>query len=84
MLGPITGLELARYFEHQTPGMTVVMISERRQIEATRWPNSVRDFVHKALGPYAILDAALEAHELVQIERRMGGSKRGRINRRQG
>lgn len=69
-LGAVTGVELTTYLEHTLPtDLPIILISQTRQLVSRRWPDSIRDFVHKAMGPYAVLDAAFEAHEIAQIQK---------------
>jgi CheY-like chemotaxis protein len=70
-LGSVTGVELAEYFEHIAQPMPVILISETTRTKNRRWSESIRDFVHKGLGPFAIMDAAFEAHEVAQIHAKM-------------
>ena len=69
-LGDITGIELAkqlaRFARCDIPS---ILVSQTRQTSSTKWPDSIREFVHKSLGPFAILDAAFEACEIAEIHR---------------
>ncbi len=71
LLGPITGIDLVEYMETITESPPVVLVSHSRQVEGAAWPESVRDFVHKALGPYAVMDAAYEAFDIDRIYKKM-------------
>lgn len=62
-LGAVTGFELTTYIEHFTKEQVpVLLVSQTNQERSRTWPRSIRGFVHKELGPLAILDAAIEAH----------------------
>jgi len=67
-LGAVTGVELTKYIEQFTKEeVPVILVSQTNQQDFKRWPGSIREFVHKRLGPYALLDATFEAHEVHQI-----------------
>jgi CheY-like chemotaxis protein len=78
LLGPVTGIDLVRYLENASTCPPVVLVSHTRKIETNVWPVSVRDFVHKALGPYAVLDAAYEVFEIDRITQKIHGGNRKR------
>jgi len=69
-LGAVTGVELTKYLERLTKDeIPVVLVSQSNQKNAHQWPDSIREFVHKGLGPFAILDALFEAHEVSRINK---------------
>ena len=67
----INGVEVAEYLPTMFAGLSMVLISSRtRTPEPGRpWPKSIARFVHKDLGPDAILDAALAARSHRSIRR---------------
>jgi CheY-like chemotaxis protein len=69
-LGAVTGFELTEYLEKFTKeDVPVILVSQTKQKSSKHWPNTIREFVHKNLGPFAILDATFEAHEIREIHR---------------
>lgn len=75
-LGAVTGCELARYLESMDPReIPVVLVSQTKMRGSNKWPGSIREFVHKGLGPFAILDAAFEAHDATCVHRAIGSKK---------
>ena len=79
-LGAVTGFELTTYLEHFTKEtIPVVLVSQSNRSDSSRWPSSIREFVHKGLGPFAILDAAFEAYDITcihkQIDKRRSNRK---------
>jgi len=84
-LGAVTGFELTSYMEQYTEDdLPVILVSQTKQNDPKTWPTTIREFVHKSLGPFAILDAAFEAHEVnlmnmanVTSSRFNGGIKKG-------
>ncbi len=69
-LGAVTGVELASYFESCCTPLPIVMVSQSKHDERGDWPGAVHEFVHKSLGPYAILDAAVDAQKIFAIHAR--------------
>lgn len=64
-----TGLELASYFKTHKWDTPIILISHTNHVPRIQeWPCNVREFVHKKLGPYAILEAAIEAYEIEEID----------------
>lgn len=64
-LGEVNGSELTSYIEQFTSEeIPVILISQTNQKSSSSWPATIREFVHKRVGPFAILDAAFEAHEV--------------------
>jgi len=71
-LGSITGFELTTYLEKFTSvEAPVILVSQAKLRGSQKWPQTIREFVHKGLGPFAILDAAFEAHEVNTIHHSM-------------
>jgi CheY-like chemotaxis protein len=66
-LGAVNGFELTAYMEDFTSDLPVVLVSQNKNLTSRKWPVSVRDFVHKGLGPYAIFDAVFEAHQIGKL-----------------
>jgi CheY-like chemotaxis protein len=67
-LGEVNGSELTRYMEQfSKEEIPTILISQTNQTDSNSWASTIREFVHKRVGPYAILDAAFEAHEVNQI-----------------
>ena len=78
-LGYVNGLEFVRYLESFSLGeIPVILVSHSNLPGKIRWPDSIREFVHKNLGPFAILDAAFEAFEVMVIHQKMA---KNRFNR---
>ena len=76
-LGFVNGFELARYMEnYAVVEIPVIVISHSNLPRNLFWPDSIREFVHKRLGPFAILDAALEASAVMQIHQTMATNKK--------
>jgi len=72
-LGSVTGLELTSYIQHFTKEeMPVIMVSrtERKNLRGCLF-EPVREFVHKDLGPFAILDATFDAYEVKRMYKQM-------------
>lgn len=69
-LAAFTGLEIAEYVDAFFGSLPVMMVSiENLENESgQRWPISIRKFVNKAFGPFAILQRALKLLEEVQDE----------------
>ena len=63
-LGFLNGYEVAHYLEEKVHDLPVILISHLNNLTTNRWPVSIREFIHKKLGPFAMLDAALEAYEI--------------------
>ena len=71
-LGSITGFEVTDYLEKSSSAeVPVILVSQTRLRGSQKWPQTIREFVHKGLGPFAILDAAFEAHEVNSIHQKM-------------
>lgn len=69
-LGAVTGYELTRYLEEFTiEPIPVVLVSQSQNINTKHWPSTIREFVHKGAGPFAILDASFEAHEVNMLNK---------------
>jgi HPt (histidine-containing phosphotransfer) domain-containing protein/CheY-like chemotaxis protein len=61
-LEQMNGLEVAEYFPVFFDDMPVILISQNEQGDGSqrqKWPQSIKQFVHKKAGAEAILDAAL-------------------------
>ncbi len=64
-MGAVTGEELVSYVEESTTrDIPVILVSHTNRNDSQKWPGSIRQFVHKSLGPKAIFDSAVEAHEI--------------------
>ena len=71
-LGAVTRFELTAYIEQFTKEeVPVVLVSQTKRNDSKVWPSTIREFVHKSLGPFAILDATFEAYEVARIHREM-------------
>ena len=67
-LGAATGIEIARYIEDLTErDLPMILVSQSSRKINRRSPDSIREFVHKKLGPVAIFDAAFEAVEAARV-----------------
>lgn len=64
-LGNVTGVQLARLFEHLGEVKPVILISESTDIRDKNWPHSVQKFMSKSEGPLSILLEALKATDKV-------------------
>ena len=60
----ITGLRVAEYLALHFPTLPVVLVSQSSELDTDRWPNSIKKFVHKSIGPVGILGAAFETFQL--------------------
>ena len=69
-LGTSTGLEIIRQLERVRPDMPVILVSQSQHVETpiSRWPGSIKGFMNKALGHFAIMESALAAHELAAMK----------------
>ena len=75
-LGAVTGLELASYYEKFSAAETpVILVSKTARLDTRKWPDSIREFVHKDLGPLAILSAAFEAHDVSLIHKKISNTR---------
>lgn len=63
-LGVVTGLQFIDYLERFINKIPIILVSQYRQIKTQKWPGSVKNFLHKSVGPYEILSAAFHAHDL--------------------
>ena len=71
-LGSVTGYEMTSYLErHMAEEIPVILVSHSERNDTHSWPDTIREFVHKKLGPYAVLDAAFEAYEVDRLHRAM-------------
>jgi len=76
-LGSLNGYQLVDFMElHTKKEIPVVLVSQTKPNKNQKWPVSVREFIHKKLGPFAILDAAFEAHEISKIYSEIDFSKK--------
>jgi hypothetical protein len=65
-------LELTNYLESLSrEEIPVVLVSQTQRRSVNNWPESIREFVSKSLGPFAILEALFEAHEAAVLARKM-------------
>lgn len=69
-LGSDTGIDITNQLE-QVRSLPVILISQGKSVETpiSRWPKSIKGFMDKKLGHFAILEAALAAHEMTVNER---------------
>jgi len=75
-LGAVNGFELAQYLELTSNAeVPVILVSQSQVFTDCEWPKNIREFVHKDLGSYAILDAAFEAHEINLIHKSMQSAR---------
>lgn len=73
-LGAVTGLELTRYLEERiNKQIPTILTSQTPRNVSRRWPSTIREFVHKDLGPFALLVACFEAYEVQMVHRGMRG-----------
>lgn len=82
-LGDVTGFELTSYMEQfTTEEVPVILVSQTKQRNSKHWPNAIREFVHKDLGAFAILDATFEAHEINRLHKEEKRSRKALHNQR--
>lgn len=68
-LGKISGIDVATQLGNRKWNTPMILVSQTDKLPSpVGWPVAVREFVHKKLGPYAILEAAIEACEIQEIE----------------
>ena len=66
-LEDMTGLDVGRHVERFIGSLPVILVSRTNLPRSRDWPRSIKEFVYKGMGPYAILDAAIEAHGLSTV-----------------
>ena len=60
----MNGLETAKFISEQAfPDIPIILTSYDDPHGVEGWPAAVKEFVHKRLGPYAILEAACDSYE---------------------
>ena len=74
-LGFLNGYEVASYLEQKVPEMPIILISHLNNLSTNQWAGSIREFIHKKLGPFAILDAAVEAYEVMMFHKNQRSSQ---------
>lgn len=62
-LGTVTGLQLSDIVERYLGRIPVLLVSSYGRIEPKKWPESVRGFVPKSRGFYAILSEACRVYQ---------------------
>jgi CheY-like chemotaxis protein len=70
-LEALTGIEIAEYVDAFFAGALPLMMVSSENLEngsSQRWPASIRKFVNKAFGPFAIVQRALRVLEEAQAE----------------
>jgi DNA-binding response OmpR family regulator len=62
-LGTATGLEVIRQME-KFGSLPIILVSHGREVDIpiSLWPHSIKGFIHKSLGPFAIMEAAVAAY----------------------
>lgn len=68
-LGSMTGVDIGRHVERFVGSLPIILVSRSKMAEDPTWPSCIKKFVYKGMGPYEILDAAVEAHGLSTIEK---------------
>ncbi len=68
-LGSMTGVDISRHVEMFIGALPVILVSRSKISRDRSWPRCIKEFVYKGMGPWAILDAAIEAYGLSTIER---------------
>ena len=67
-MGDVNGFEMTTYLEDTTMNkLPVILVSNTDRANSAIWLESIREFVHKRFGPFAIVDAVYAAHELTTI-----------------
>jgi len=74
-LGSVTGFELTNYLENYTKNMPVILVSQTQQLNSKNWPFTIREFVHKSLGPETILKAAFNVCDPKKVQKQTRESK---------
>ena len=73
-LGDVTGCQLTDQLEDTANERApVILVSNSYQAKTDAWPENIREFVHKNLGPNAIIDATIEVKRLLNTQRRIKG-----------
>ncbi len=72
----MTGLDVGRHVERFIGGLPMILVSRTNLPKSRSWPRSIKKFVYKGTGPYAILDAAIEAHGLSTVGRNIRKARR--------
>jgi DNA-binding response OmpR family regulator len=64
-LGDQTGVEMARRLPASLAERPVILVSHGQSVEVpiSSWPGCIKGFLQKGIGPFAILEAALAAHD---------------------
>jgi DNA-binding NtrC family response regulator len=72
MLGEENGVDAASMWEDSSREIPIILVSQTDRVPApNRWPGGLREFVHKRLGAFAILEAAVEAVEISDMQKSM-------------
>ncbi len=72
MLGEENGVEAASMWEESSREIPVILVSQTDRVPGpNRWPGGLREFVHKRFGAFAILEAAVEAVEISDMQKSM-------------
>lgn len=72
----MTGLDVGRHVERFIGSLPVILVSRTNLPKSRDWPRSIKTFVYKGMGAYAILDAALETHGITTIARNILSGRR--------
>jgi len=64
-LGDVTGIEITRHLESNSNKVPVILVSQSQMVDMpiSAWPASIKGFFQKSVGHFAILEAALAAHD---------------------
>jgi CheY-like chemotaxis protein len=76
-LGSTNGCELTYQLEDTINDKApVILVSNSFRAKTDAWPENIREFVHKNVGPLAIIDAVTEVKRLLTSELRIKGRSR--------
>lgn len=69
-LGPVNGVEVATHLEKSGIAKYSILVSQSQEVGTPigDWPKSIKGFVQKSLGHFAIFEIALAAVEASAIE----------------
>ena len=66
-LGPLEVTDSISSIEVHNIDIPIVVISSSNNRQENQWPDQIKSFIHKALGPYAAIDAAFEAFTIDEL-----------------
>jgi DNA-binding NtrC family response regulator len=68
-LGEQTGVEMATRLPPSLKACPVILVSGSQHVDVpiSAWPDCIKGFLQKEIGPFAILEAALAAHDAALV-----------------